>query len=267
MAASKRVAHKNNDTPSATPNRDRNMVRIIFNVRGTDHLHEIPRHLLVTSKYITDNCHGQAAGRMPELCLTFNLRDVGHMWHCWVLNRQVVLKYFLLCQYEQANKFSAERREYEFYLELLACLCLSHHLGNDTFEEAVRTTIISKLRIGSDQAVLIACLSEKVVSDLFSRFDKNSSVRAIIANATVQFGTIGDLRELQQRNDYPRDYVTAVAAHTFEEMLRFKFGDQATESSRLFIAPIVEKQGPATWEILTSRLKHRITGDINACHK
>jgi len=83
-----------------------------------------------------------------------------------VLNRQVVLNYILPQQHEQANKFSAERREYETYLDLLACLCLSHHLGDDTFEEAVRTTVIDKLRTGSDQVISITCLNKKVISNL-----------------------------------------------------------------------------------------------------
>ncbi|KAH3999152.1 hypothetical protein HBI56_081490 [Parastagonospora nodorum] len=196
------------------------MVRIIFNVRGTDYPHDLPRRLLVTSKYITDNGREQAAGRKPELRLKFNLRHVGHMWrHYW------------------ANKCSTEKYEYDCYLDLLACLCLSHCLGDDTFEEAVRTTIIGKLRIG-------------IVSDHFPRFEKKSSVRAIIVN----------------RNGYPQGYVTAVAAQAFGEMLCFNFSDHVTESEVAFMPP-KSKEKPATWEILASRLKPRVTGDINACRK
>ncbi|EAT82069.2 hypothetical protein SNOG_10675 [Parastagonospora nodorum SN15] len=207
------------------------MVRIIFNVRGTDYPHDLLRRLLVTSKYITNNGREQAAGRKPELRLKFNLRHVGHMWrHYW------------------ANKCSTEKYEYDCYLDLLACLCLSHCLGDDTFEEAVRTTIIGKLRIGSDQAIFIACLNE---------FEKKSSVRAIIVNVTAY---------LVQRNGYPRGYVTAVAAQAFEEMLCFNFSDHVTESEVAFMPP-KSKEKPATWEILASRLKPRVTGDINACRK
>jgi hypothetical protein len=230
------------------------LVRIIFRFNGVERPHVLPRDQLSTSEFLTSNLRKRNGKPMSDLRLSFDLRDVTPMWHFWVLNREILPDYFLPYQHEKLTAMSKDCRAQEDYFDLLVCLCLSHKLVDATFENAIMTKLVQDLRNGGDATALLRCFQPKVVKDIFSMFDNSSSVRAFIVNATVSFATIGDIIFLINNTRYEREYITAVTLRAFEEMLRFKFGDPATESARPFMAPKVEKK-PRSWELAVSRLK------------
>jgi hypothetical protein len=70
------------------------LIRVIFNIKGVEHPHVLPRDQLFTSEFFKNKLRGHNGKPLPDLRLTFNIRDVAPMWHYWALSREIVYNYF-----------------------------------------------------------------------------------------------------------------------------------------------------------------------------
>jgi hypothetical protein len=165
-------------------------MRVIFSVNGIEYPHVVPRDLLFTSKYFASRKREPLGTRPSDLRITFNRRAVTGIWEYWVHKREIVSNIELMYRHRPRDARSTGQRILDDYLDLLACLCLAQVLGDAAFGNAVMAKLETMLRTNGHQNYFLACLTVKVVRDIFSLFGPASSVRALTSTPRSSSGML-----------------------------------------------------------------------------
>jgi hypothetical protein len=191
-----------------------------FHVDGVDYTHLTERFRRACLSNILREA---LSDDVLNIRVTFNRRSISNIWHHWLYFHKIASRDDLMrvgCQ----DVRGAGLRTLHEYFDLLSCLFLGQVLGDSAFTVAVAITnkIKDKLAKGKNQAILLACFQEEIMRNIFSLFDPGSPVPALLVDAMVKYGTVGDIEYRIKSHGYPREYAVAVILQSFNKLQRFK---------------------------------------------